>query len=71
MVARHLHLQWCKQRALAYLEDGDIKNAITSMLSDLDKHPETKCNHFLALFGMRIIMDKDIMAAKRWIEGFN
>lgn len=71
MIDRAEHLAWCKQRALEYLSAGDIKNAITSMLSDLDKHPETRCNNFLALFGMRIIMDKDVCAARRWIEGFN
>lgn len=71
MRTRSEHLAFCKERALEYLSDGDIKNAITSMLSDMDKHPETKVNQYLALLGMRIIMDHDLIGAKHWIEGFN
>ena len=36
------HLAWCKQRALAYVEQGDLNNAFASMISDLRKHPETE-----------------------------
>lgn len=44
MIERATHLQWCKNRALEYVEIGDLENAITSMKSDLAKHPETKIN---------------------------
>ena len=36
------HLAWCKERAHEYLARGDVLNAMTSMGSDLTKHPETK-----------------------------
>jgi hypothetical protein len=36
------HLEWCKQRAREYLRAGDLLSAVTSMMSDLDKHPETR-----------------------------
>jgi hypothetical protein len=35
------HLEWCKSRALEYLEQGDLLQAHASMISDLSKHPET------------------------------
>lgn len=37
------HLQWAKDRALAYLPN-DTTNATASFLSDLSKHPEL-ANH--------------------------
>jgi hypothetical protein len=38
---RDEHLAWCKQRALVYVDAGDLSQAFTSMGSDLDKHPAT------------------------------
>ena len=40
-MTREEHLQWCKDRALEYVDAGDLNNALVSMLSDLGKHPET------------------------------
>jgi hypothetical protein len=64
------HLVWCKQRALVYLDNGDVMNAITSMASDLGKHPETGCNDALMQLGMLYIINRDTEGARRWIEGF-
>ena len=71
MRLREEHLEWCKARALEYLENGDIQNAITSMLSDMGKHPETHVNPALALLGMMTIQNYDLGEARRFIEGFN
>ena len=71
METRDEHVAWCKQRAREYLDRGDIKNAITSMLSDMGKREDTKVNHMLALLGMKVIVDHDPAEAKRFIEGFN
>jgi hypothetical protein len=72
MRTREEHLAGCKERALEYLEKGDVKNAVTSMLSDLDKHPETALhNPTLALLGMSICVMDDRDGARRFIEGFN
>jgi hypothetical protein len=38
------HLEWCKKRALEYLDAGDPAQAFTSMMSDLRKHPKLE-NH--------------------------
>lgn len=42
MKTRAEHLQWCKDRALEYSARGDYQNALASMMSDIDKHPETQ-----------------------------
>ena len=72
-MTREEHLAWCKQRALEYLDAGDIKNAVTSMLSDLGKHPETAIpsGSVLNTLGMQAIMNHDDAAARRFIVGFN
>lgn len=36
------HLQWCKERAIAACNNTETpQDAIGSLLSDLEKHPET------------------------------
>lgn len=71
-MTRSEHLQWCKDRALAYLPHAP-QNAIESMLSDLGKHDGTK-NHCGIELGMMLIMGGHLVAgleARRFIEGFN
>ena len=72
-MTRQEHMNWCKQRALKYLDAGDVQEAVTSMLSDLSKHPETKLpdGSPLNMLGMMTIMEHDRAGARRFIEGFN
>ena len=73
-MTREEHLEWAKMRALEYLDVGDTKQAFTSMMSDLSKHPELK-NHA----GMRIGTGFMLLPGwinnsneiRRWIVGFN
>ncbi len=67
------HMNWCKKRALEYLDKGDVSNAITSMMSDMNKHDETNLEptHVLTLLGLRAAMSGDPQEARRYIEGFN
>lgn len=67
------HLAWCKQRALAYVEAGDLTNAFASMASDLNKHEET-ANHAALEIGMLLLLGGNLSTAtqmRRFIEGFN
>jgi hypothetical protein len=43
-MTRAEHIQWCKTRALEYVDSGDLAAALASLLSDLSKHDET-CGH--------------------------
>lgn len=66
------HLQWCKDRANEYLEKNDIQNGVASMLSNMDKHKETRgVNKIVALLGIMAVENHDIDAAKRFVNGFN
>jgi hypothetical protein len=72
MKTRDEHLQWCKDRALEYLDAGDVQNAIASMMSDLRKHEETKSyNQFIEQMGLAVALSGDRVQARRWIEGFH
>jgi Tfp pilus assembly protein PilF len=72
MMTREEHLKRCKELALEYLEDGDVRNAVTSMLSDMSKHPETRnFAPVLMQLGMMYAAQMDVTGAERWINGFN
>lgn len=70
---RAAHLQWCKDRALAYVEMGDLHNAIASMGSDMRKHPETENHAGLQIMMMMVLAGHlDTPAElRKFIEGFN
>jgi hypothetical protein len=70
MMTRDEHLEWCKQRAREYLDAGDLLNAVTSMGSDLDKHPELGCNPYLLMTGALAAQSGAVSDVRRWIEGF-
>jgi hypothetical protein len=72
-MTRAEHLQWAKDRALEYADRGDLADAMASMTSDLNKHPETKGHAGIELMGMLALAGhlrtrKDV---REYIEGFN
>ena len=54
---RQEHLEWCKKRALEYVEVNDLSQAFASMASDLKKHPETE-KHSAINLGMMMKLAK-------------
>ena len=72
-LTRAEHLQWCKDRALEYVKRGDLNQAMSSMGSDLDKHPETK-DHPGTGIGVGLLMIGSLGTAaemRKFINGFN
>jgi len=70
---RNEHLQWCKDRAMEYVERGDLENAFSSMVSDVKKHPELETHCGISL-GMSLKMGSFLDSKHeivKWIEGFN
>lgn len=70
MRTREEHLQWCKDRANQYLNQNDISQGISSMLSDMSKHPETD-TEFCKVLGFEALMSNDLNKAKKFVNGFN
>ncbi len=67
------HLQWCKNRALEYVDAEDMAQAVASMCSDLSKHPETS-NHPGIQLGAKLMLSGNMSKAgemEKWIQGFN
>ncbi len=70
-MTRGEHLAWAKQRALKYVEIGELHNAVTSMLSDLNKHSELAgIAEKMDMFGLMSARQGQL-AVRRFIEGFN
>jgi len=69
-ITREEHLKWCKERALAYVEAGEFENAFASMVSDLNKHPET-ANHSGAEIGLMLMMGGHLASAQKMREFIN
>lgn len=71
MKTRDEHLEWCKEQARVYLDQGKVADAIASMCSDLGKHPDfvgiaEKMGPLAIYYALR----NDIEDAKRFVEGF-
>jgi len=72
-MTRAEHLAWCKQRALEYVDIGDLNQAFTSMASDLGKHEGTK-GHGAIRLGMMLLLNGHLgtsIKMREFIEGFN
>lgn len=73
MTTRDEHLAWCKQRALEYVEAGDVHLALASMTADMGNHPGT-ADPDIELLGMSLMVAGHLNTPaemRRWIEGFN
>lgn len=69
MLSRSEHLKWSKVRALEYVDSGDCVQALSSMTSDLGKHPETRDSVQICFLGAQHI--GSVPGMRRFIEGFN
>ena len=73
MTDRATHLQWCKDRALEYVKQNDMKQAFASFQSDMTKHPET-ANHLALQMGTMLLLGGHLSSARQmsdWITGCN
>jgi len=72
-MTRQEHLEWCKKRAMEYVDSGNVIDALTSMGSDLQKHPDTK-DHIGMQLGMGLLMLGKLSSQeemRKFIDGFN
>jgi hypothetical protein len=70
LMPRSEYVAWAKARALTLVDDGDLVGALASMVSDLQKRPDTDGPHlpFLSLAGGHHAHDPAGM--RQFIEGF-
>ncbi len=72
-MGRTEHVEWCKQRAIEYVDSGDLNEAMASMCSDLGKHPDTVGHAGIQLgimmqAGGQLDSDHEM---RKFINGFN
>ena len=74
-VTRQEHLEWCKKRALRYVDVGDLKNAFSSFASDVSKHPETQgITKVIGMLGLPLLMGGHLnttVKMREHIQGYN
>ena len=73
-MTRSEHLQWCKDRAMEYVNVGDLSQAFASMCSDVMNHEETTCHQTTNELGMAQMMSGNLdtkQKMQKWIEGYN
>ena len=71
-MTREEHLNWCKERAREYLDQGDVQQAIASMLSDMSKHEKTAAaGKNMGPMGLLAAMSGNVEEARRFVDGFN
>ena len=70
---RDEHLRWCKNRAIEYVDRGEIRDAFASMSSDLSKHPDTKDHPAISLGTVELVYGRLWTSAemRKFIEGFH
>jgi hypothetical protein len=68
-MSRQEHMQWCKDRALAYV-GKDNQEACNSMLSDLGKHDGTAPSQQMGFMLMMTVNRLDDQAVREFINGF-
>jgi hypothetical protein len=72
-MTRSEYVEWCKARALPYVEVGDLNGAFASMASDLKARPETKQHPAIGL-GFKLLLNGHLDTPekmRRFIRGFN
>lgn len=72
-VERSEHLQWCKDRAMEYINDNNVTDGIASFISDMSKHPETEGHSALTLMSQLMFSGhlNTASEAGKFIQGFN
>lgn len=72
-MTRSEHLAWAKQRALEYVDAGDLTSAVASMGSDLQKHDRFNAEmvEFMMADAMLFQIRRGPDAVRAWINGFN
>lgn len=63
------HVQWARGRAHQYADDGLGALAVSSLLSDFTKHPQTAPGIQGCMVAVIPVDDRDPHQVRRWIDG--
>ena len=70
-VTREQYVERSKERALALLSVGRMREAVASMMMDMRKHPNCGVPLEIHAIGISAAATGDAAVARAYIEGFN
>jgi hypothetical protein len=70
-MTRKQYVQRSKERALALLSVGRVREAVASMMMDMRKHPDCGVPHEINAVGIFAVAAGDAAMARAYIDGFN
>jgi len=65
---RDKYVERCKQRALDYLDRGDIEKAVTSIITTMDARTDCKLPHHWPTMADTLLMANDELGLRALIE---
>jgi len=70
-VTRAQYVERSRERALALLTVGRIREAVASMMADMRKHPDCGVAHEINVIGISAAAAGNAAVVRAYIEGFN
>jgi hypothetical protein len=67
-IPRDKYVARCKERALDYLDRADLKNAVASIIADMDARIDCKLPHHLTAVVVSLLMADDAIGVRGLIE---
>lgn len=67
-ITRDKYVERCKHRALDHLDRGDLKNAIASLVGNMNARPDCELPHYLATLGASLLTANDALGWRMLIE---
>jgi len=67
---REQYIEWCKQRARQYLERDQLQQAVTSMVSDMNKRDDCRVSNEEYRRGTIAVLDRDRNEIAKFIDKF-
>lgn len=64
------YIQWSKDRAMVYINQGNAPLALASFMSDINGHEDLK-NNFALIELLKAIDINSILDVERFMEGLN
>jgi hypothetical protein len=70
-VTREQHFARSKERALALISVGRLREAVASMMMDMRKYPNCEVPHEIHAIGIYAAAAGDVAVVRAYVEGFN
>ena len=70
-LTREQHVERSKERARSLISVGRTREAVASMMMDMQKYPNCEVSREIHAIGIFAAADGDVAVVRAYIEGFN